>query len=228
MAGFIQFIRAIQDRDPARPTFFEVIFSYPGFHVLGFHRVAHFLWGLNLKALARFVAHTGRFFTGIEIHPGASVGKNLFVDHGMGVVIGETSEIGDNVTIYHGVTLGGKGGNETGKRHPTLDDDVIIGSGAQVLGAVTMGKGAKVGANSVVTSDVPAGCTVVGNPARLIHCKDSDCGKAYGLPRQLIDPVAEVIDGLLKDVKALKEQAGITEDYISEEDYRKHWKGSGI
>ncbi len=222
-------IKSIQDRDPAHPGIFEVIFSYPGFHAVGFHRAAHFLWGMKLKGLARFVSHVGRFFTGIEIHPGAQMGKNLFIDHGMGVVIGETAIIGDNVWMYHAVTLGGKGGaDEPVKRHPTIEDDVILGSGAQVLGPIAIGKGSKVGANSVVTSDVPAGCTVVGNPARLIHCKESDQGKAYGLPRQLVDPVSEVIDGLLKDVKALKEQAGVKGEGDSEEEYRKHWKGSGI
>ncbi|GJL84452.1 MAG: serine acetyltransferase [Micavibrio sp.] len=226
MSGFIQ---SIQERDPACPTFFEVVFSYPGFHAIGFHKVSHFLWGLKLKGLARFWAHIGRFLTGIEIHPGANIGKHLFIDHGMGVVIGETTVIGEDVTLYHGVTLGGKGGDTAGsKRHPTLDDGSVIGSGAQVLGDVEIGKRAKVGANSVVTSDVPPGCTVVGNPARLIHCKESDQGKAYGMPRQLVDPVSEVIDGLLKDVKTLKEKAGVKEQDISEEEYSKHWKGSGI
>ncbi|HBR68839.1 MAG TPA: serine O-acetyltransferase, partial [Rhodospirillaceae bacterium] len=182
-------IKSIQARDPVRPTTLEVVLAYPGFHAMGFHRLAHFVWSKKLRALARLIAHLGRFFTGIEIHPGAKIGKNLFIDHGMGVVIGETSEIGDNVTLYHGVTLGGKGSDKPGKRHPTLEDDVIVGSGAQILGAVTIGKGAKIGANSVVISDVPHGCTVVGNPARLVYRKQSDQGAAYGLPRQLVDPV---------------------------------------
>ncbi len=226
MSGLIQ---SIQERDPARPTFFEVIFSYPGFHAVGVHRAAHFLWSMKLKGLARFLAHIGRFLTGIEIHPGATIGKNFFIDHGMGVVIGETAVIGDNVWMYHAITLGGKGGAEKPvKRHPTIEDDVILGSGAQLFGDITIGKGAKVGASAVVTGDVPPGCTVVGNPARLVQCPIDDEGKAYGMPRHLINPVEEVIDGLLKDVKALKEQAGVKGQDISEEEYRKHWKGSGI
>lgn len=221
-------IKSIQERDPARPTFLEVALAYPGFHAVGFHRLAHFVWHFKLRALARFIAHIGRFLTGIEIHPGAKIGENLFIDHGMGVVIGETSEIGDGVTLYHGVTLGGKGSDKPGKRHPTLEDGVVIGSGAQILGAVTIGKGAKVGANSVVTSNVPPGCTVVGNPARLVHCKEKDNGMAYGLPRQLVDPVTEAIDGLLKDVEALKKKAGIAQDNAPEENYTEHWKESGM
>ncbi len=195
------------------------------------HRVAHFLWGLKLRALARLWAHLGRLITGIEIHPGASIGRNLFIDHGMGVVIGETSIIGDNVTMYHGVTLGGKGGAEKPvKRHPTIQDNVIIGSGAQALGDIVIARGAKVGANAVVTGDVPEGCSVVGNPARLVHCEKGDEGKAYGMPRHLIDPVAEAIDGLLADVKTLKEKAGIEEPEASNDDegYESHWKGGGI
>ncbi len=227
----LSLIRSIQDRDPANPTFFEVILAYPGFHALGMHWAAHFLWGIGLRALARLWAHLGRLLTGIEIHPGAKVGRNLFIDHGMGVVIGETSVIGDNVTMYQGVTLGGKGGAEKGaKRHPTIEDGVIIGAGAQVLGDIVMGQGAKIGANAVVTGEVPAGCTVVGNPARLVHCEKGDEGKAYGMPRHLIDPVAEVIDGLLADVKALKEKAGIEEPEASndDDDYESHWHGGGI
>ncbi|MCK5284109.1 MAG: serine O-acetyltransferase [Alphaproteobacteria bacterium] len=206
----LELIRHIQKSDPARPTVFEVILAYSGFHAVGMHRVSHFLWGMKLKALARLWAHLCRFFTGIEIHPGAVIGKNLFIDHGMGVVIGETSVIGDNVTMYHGVTLGGKGGSEKPvKRHPTIRDDVIIGSGAQVLGNIVIAKGAKVGANAVVIGDVPEGCTVVGNPARLVKREKNDKGKAYGMPAHLIDPVSEAIDELLADVKILKEKAGI-------------------
>ena len=166
------FIKSIQKRDPAQPTFFEVILAYPGFHAVGMHRVSNFLWKQNLRALARFWAHLSRWVTGIEIHPGATIGKNLFIDHGMGVVIGQTAIIGDNVTMYQGVTLGGKGGTEKPiKRHPTIEDGAIIGAGAQILGDITVGKNAKVGASSIVTGDVPAGCTVVGNPARLVKCK---------------------------------------------------------
>lgn len=199
-----ELVESIRERDPARPTFFEVILAYPGFHAVGMHCVAHFLWGHNLKALARFWAHLARWITGIEIHPGARVGERLFIDHGMGVVIGETSIIGNDVTMYHGVTLGGKGGAEKPvKRHPTIEDGAIIGSGAQILGDITIGAEAKVGASSIVTGDVPPGCTVVGNPARLVNCKDDE-GKAYGLPRHLVDPMQEAIEELRKEVQALK------------------------
>ena len=225
-------IKSIQQRDPAQPTFFEVLLAYPGFHAVGMHRVSHFLWGMKLRALARVWAHFSRWITGIEIHPGATIGRNLFIDHGMGVVIGQTAIIGDNVTMYHGVTLGGKGGAEKPvKRHPTIEDGAIIGAGAQILGDITVGKNAKVGASSIVTGDVPAGCTVVGNPARLVKCKKDDEGKAYGLPRHLVDPVAEAISGLMKDVEALKAKAGITEEPQANDndgDYAEHWKGSGI
>lgn len=224
----LNLIKSIRERDPARPAFLEVFFAYPGFHAIGFHRVGHLLWQMNLRSLARFWSHIGRFFTGIEIHPGAIIGRNLFIDHGMGVVIGETSIIGDNVTMYHGVTLGGKGGREKPvKRHPTIEDNVIIGSGSQLLGDILIGEGAKIGASSIVTGPVPKGCTVVGNPARMVYCAEGDEGKAYGMPRHLVDPVTEVINGLLKDVEELKKKAGVADDEDTD-DYRGHWKGGGI
>lgn len=222
-------IKSIQNRDPAKPTFMEVLLGYNGFHAVAIHRLSHAIWTMGLRALARFLANIGRILTGVEIHPEAKIGRRLFIDHGTGVVIGQTAIIEDDVTIYHGVTLGGKGGqtNPGQKRHPTISSEAIIGAGAQVLGNITIGKGAKVGANSVVTGDVPDGCTVVGIPARMVHCQQGDEGRAYGMPRHLIDPVAEVIDGLLKDVKALKEKAGIAEKTTAEE-YEEHWKGGGI
>lgn len=175
-------INSIQTRDPAKPTWSEVVFSYPGFHVIGFYKIAHFLWGRGLRGLARFVAHLGRFFTGIEIHPGASIGKNLFIDHGMGVVIGETAVIGNDVLLYHGVTLGGRGtANHNYRRHPVIGDGTVIGAGAQVLGAIHVGEKARIGANAVVTFDVPAGAVAVGNPARIVRTDDCKVG-AYGLP----------------------------------------------
>ncbi len=161
-------IRAVFDRDPAARSFWEVLTCYPGIHALIFHRVAHGLWQRRLRWLARFTAHVSRFLTGIEIHPGAKIGKRLLIDHGMGVVIGETAEVGDNVTIFHGVTLGGIGGEKGEKRHPTVEDDVMIGSGAKVLGPITIGKGAKIGANAVVLENVPPYATAVGAPARII------------------------------------------------------------
>jgi serine O-acetyltransferase len=195
-----------------------------------FHPLAHVLYKANLKPLARLWSQIGRMFTGIEIHPGATIGKNLFIDHGMGVVIGETATIGDNCTIYHGVTLGGKGNALGGKRHPDLANDVMIGSGAQVLGAIHVGEGSRIGANSVVTKDVPARVSVMGIPARVI-C-DADAGfSAYGLPGHEEDPINDVIEGLLADIEILKAKAGLTrksEIETPEEDYARRWKGSGI
>jgi serine O-acetyltransferase len=226
-------IESIRSRDPANPTVAEVILCYPGFHILTiFHPIAQFLWNRNLHALARFCAHIGRFFTGIEIHPQAKIGRNLFIDHGMGVVIGQTATIGDTVTLYHGVTLGGKGDNTTGgKRHPDIGDNVVIGAGAQVLGAIKIGDGASVGANAVVTSDVPAGVTVAGNPARRIGRHKPNC--AYGLPDTAgDDPVAEVIAGLLADVERLKAAANLNAAPARHEqadaNYADRWNGSGI
>lgn len=157
-------IENVMKNDPAARTKLEVLLLYQSIHVLIFYRIAHGLYKIKLFFLARLVSQLGRFFTGIEIHPGAKIGKGLFIDHGMGVVIGETAEIGDNVTIYHGVTLGGTG-KENGKRHPTVGNNVIIGCGAKILGPISIGDGAKIGANSVVLKDVPKGKTVVGIPA---------------------------------------------------------------
>jgi serine O-acetyltransferase len=158
-------VQCVFERDPAARTVWEVLTCYPGFHALQLHRVSHGLWTLGLRWFARFMSHLARFFTGIEIHPGAVIGRRVFIDHGMGVVIGETAEIGDDCTLYHGVTLGGVSWNQ-GKRHPTLGKGVVIGAGAKILGPFTVGDGAKVGSNSVVVKAVPAGATVVGIPAR--------------------------------------------------------------
>ena len=157
-------IENVMKNDPAARTKLEVLLLYQSIHVLLFYRIAHGLYKIKLFFLARLVSQLGRFFTGIEIHPGAKIGKGLFIDHGMGVVIGETAEIGDNVTIYHGVTLGGTG-KDKGKRHPTVGNNVIIGCGAKILGPIIIGDGAKIGANSVVLKDVPKGKTAVGIPA---------------------------------------------------------------
>ncbi|MGV1061997.1 serine O-acetyltransferase EpsC [Clostridium perfringens] len=157
-------IENVMKNDPASRTKLEVLLLYQSIHVLIFYRIAHGLYKIKLFFLARLVSQLGRFFTGIEIHPGAKIGKGLFIDHGMGVVIGETAEIGDNVTIYHGVTLGGTG-KDNGKRHPTVGNNVIIGCGAKILGPISIGDGAKIGANSVVLKDVPKGKTAVGIPA---------------------------------------------------------------
>lgn len=228
-------LAAIKERDPAQPTTLEVIFSYPGFHVMTlFHPVAHFLWKRRLRALARFWSHIGRLVTGIEIHPQAKIGKNFFIDHGMGVVIGQTATIGDNVTIYHGVTLGGKGHDKAGsKRHPDIGDNVVIGAGAHVLGNIKIGDNAAIGANSVVTGPVPPGVTVTGMPARIIGPKTSPTC-SYGLPDQESDPVGETISGLLRDVEKLKAalhgQSAAPNDAPPphDPDYAERWKGSNI
>jgi len=201
------FIRSIQSRDPAQPTIGEVVLGYSGFHAVYLHRVSYFLWGCNLRALSRLWANIARLLTGIEIHPQAQLGKDLFIDHGMGVVIGQTAIIGDHVTLYHGVTLGGVGkADATGKRHPTLGDHVVVGAGAQILGNITIGNGARVGANSVVITDVPEGATVIGIPARIIQQRavtDEEC--PYGIPQCVdIDPLAATIDALRKDIEDLK------------------------
>ena len=185
-------ISAFMARDPAAQSRLEVILCYPGFHALIYHRFANRAWRADYRLVGRLVSHVGRMLTGIEIHPGAMIGGRLVIDHGSGVVIGETSEIGDDVTIYQGVTLGGiapavdSGAQANQKRHPTIKDGVIIGSGAQILGPITIGEGARIGANSVVTRDVPSGVTAVGIPAKEILPRDSKKkGEfvAYGTPQ---------------------------------------------
>jgi serine O-acetyltransferase len=196
-------IRVVFDRDPAARSTWEVVTCYPGFHAMLVHRAAHRLWQWNLKWLARWLAHLGRWFTGIEIHPGARIGRRFFIDHGMGVVIGETAEIGDDCTLYHGVTLGGTTWNK-GKRHPTLGRGVVIGAGAKVLGPITLGDNAKVGSNAVVVKDVPAGATAVGIPARILddgaeRPQDPPAGfSAYGVSNDMNDPLVKAVQGLME------------------------------
>jgi serine O-acetyltransferase len=165
-------IEAILERDPAARSRWDVVFSYPGLHALAIHRLAHPLWRAGWHWLARWLSHWGRFLTGIEIHPGATIGARVFIDHGMGVVIGETAEIGDGCTIYQGVTLGGTSLLKGSKRHPTLGQGVIVGANAQVLGGFTVGDGARIGSGAVVTKPVPAGATAVGNPAHIVGEED--------------------------------------------------------
>ncbi len=160
-------IRAIKERDPAARNSVEIFFLYSGLHAIWWHRVSHFFYKAGMRGIARWISQSARFFTGIEIHPGATIGRGLFIDHGMGVVIGETTEIGDNVTIYQGVTLGGTG-KDVGKRHPTIGNNVMIGSGAKVLGPFKVGDNSKIAANAVVLSEVPPNCTCVGVPARIV------------------------------------------------------------
>ena len=201
----IELVRSIRARDPARPTWAEALFCYAGVHALLFHRIANRLWRWGFRAGARFVSHLGRFFTGIEIHPGATIGRRLFIDHGMGVVIGETAEIGDDVLIYHGVTLGGLS-TQPGKRHPTIGDGVVIGAGAQVLGPITVGAGARIGANAVVVHAVAAGETVVGIPARPPSHEPTRPTVGYGITPGCDDPIGEEIAALRAEVAALREE----------------------
>lgn len=161
-------ISIVFERDPAARTHWEVLTTYPGVHALLMHRLSHWLWKQHLYWLARFNSHIGRWLTGIEIHPGATIGRRVFIDHGMGVVIGETAVVGDDCTLYHGVTLGGTSWNK-GKRHPTLENGVVIGAGAKILGPIIVGAGAKIGSNAVVVKDVPANATAVGIPARILE-----------------------------------------------------------
>jgi len=201
-------IRCVFDRDPAVRTAWEVVTCYPGFHARLLHRLAHCLWNWRLKWLARFTSHIARWLTGIEIHPGARIGRRFFIDHGMGVVIGETAEIGDDVTLYQGVTLGGTTWNK-GKRHPTLGRGVVVGAGAKILGPIVIGEGAKVGSNAVVVKDVPAGCTAIGIPGRIVEPgRDEERQRtaeklgfsAYGISSDMNDPMVQAIHGLLDHV----------------------------
>ncbi|HWI41087.1 MAG TPA: serine O-acetyltransferase [Verrucomicrobiae bacterium] len=195
-------IRAVFDRDPAARSIPEVIFCYPGLHAVWFHRMAHGLWTRKCYFAARFLSHLARFFTGIEIHPGARIGKGFFIDHGMGVVIGETAEIGDNVTLYHGVTLGGVSWEKV-KRHPTLGDNVVVGSGAKVLGPFTVGAGSKIGSNSVVVKEVPENSTVVGIPGRVVMAAEQPVRKVDLEHGKLPDPEAKAIECLLEQIHEL-------------------------
>ena len=196
-------IKSVFDRDPAARNVLEVIFCYPGLHAVWFHRVAHWLWTHNALFLGRFLSHIGRFFTGIEIHPGATIGKRFFIDHGMGVVIGETAEIGDNVTLYHGVTLGGVSWEKT-KRHPTLEDNVVVGSGAKVLGPFTVGRNSKIGSNSVVVKEVPENSTVVGIPGRVVMATEKPTERADLEHGRLPDPEAKAISCLFDQLRELE------------------------
>ena len=207
-------IACVFDRDPAARNTLEVITTYPGLHALAHHRMAHWLWNHHAKWLARFLSTFSRWMTGIEIHPGATIGKRFFIDHGMGVVIGETAEIGDDCTLYHGVTLGGTSWNK-GKRHPTLSNGVVVGAGAKVLGPIEVGRGARIGSNAVVTKDVPAEMTVVGIPGRIIRRGTAEEeGRrraiaekigfdAYGMTDDMPDPIARSIHSLMDHMHAV-------------------------
>lgn len=201
-------IASVFDRDPAARTNWEVLTCYPGLHALYIHKLARWFWSHGLRWLGRATSHFGRMVTGIEIHPGATIGKRLFIDHGMGVVIGETAEIGDDVTMYHGVTLGGTSWNK-GKRHPTLGNGVVIGAGAKILGPITVGDGAKIGSNAVVVKNVPARATVVGVPGRiveeLVSPQQAARFAAYAVVQNQDDPVAKAIQTLVEHSKELEQ-----------------------
>ena len=205
--GLLEDARNIQRKDPAARSVLEVILLYPGFHILVYHRIAHWLYQHKRFFLARWVSQSGRHLTGIEIHPGAKIGKCLFIDHGMGIVFGETTEIGDNCTIYHGVTLGGTG-KDTGKRHPTLGNNVLIGAGAKVLGPVFIGDNARVGAGSIVLHNLPANCTAVGNPAEVVRINSKTVIPADDLDQQdLPDLVAQRLTALDQRISHLEKAA---------------------
>jgi len=229
-------IACILERDPAARSTWEVLTCYPGLHALVLHRWAHWCWQRGLRWLGRFISQLSRWFTGIEIHPGATIGRRVFIDHGMGIVIGETAEVGDESTIYQGVTLGGTSLAKGAKRHPTLGRGVIVGAGAKVLGGFTVGDGARVGSNAVVVKEVPPGATAVGNPARILH-KEIEAVReqaanrmgfsAYGISQDGDDPLAKALHGLIDHAAAQQreierlaaalERHGISIDDVSAE-----------
>lgn len=213
-------VRSVFARDPAARSSLEVVLTYPGVHAVILHRLAHGLWQRNWKLSARFLSMISRALTGIEIHPGARIGRRFFIDHGMGVVIGETAEVGDDVTLYHGVTLGGTSWNK-GKRHPTVASGVVVGAGAKILGPILVGEGARVGSNAVVTRDVPPGATVVGIPGRIVRKREVDSDEqeerrramaekigfdAYGMTPDMPDPIANSIRSMLDHMHAVDEK----------------------
>ncbi|SHN52976.1 serine O-acetyltransferase [Desulfitobacterium chlororespirans] len=212
-----QDIKVIIERDPAAKTIVEIILCYPGLHALIAHRLAHCLYKKNMVLIPRLISQTSRFFTGIEIHPGAEIGQGLFIDHGMGVVIGETAEVGDNVTIYQGVTLGGTG-KEKGKRHPTVGNNVFIGSGAKILGSIKIGDNVKIGAGSVVTKPVPSNTTVVGVPGKVVsrhgmplkelHVVTKSVSNKEIRAEEMPDPVQETLQILMERINYLEKKLG--------------------
>src|SRR5687768_3097538 len=202
-------IACILERDPAARSGWEVLTCYPGLHAIYIHKLAHWLWGNGLRWLGRFTSHLGRFLTGIEIHPAAKIGSCVFIDHGMGVVIGETAEVGDGCTIYQGVTLGGTSLYRGEKRHPTLGSGVVVGAGAKVLGGFRVGDGARIGSNAVVVKEVPAGATVVGIPGRIVEARAADDATAarfaaYAVVQEHDDPYAKAIQSLVAHSQELE------------------------
>ena len=211
-------IDCILERDPAARSRWEVLTCYPGLHALYIHKLSHWLWTIGMRWLARYTSHVGRWLTGIEIHPGAKIGCCVFIDHGMGVVIGETAEVGDGCTIYQGVTLGGTSLNPATKRHPTLGEGVIVAAGAKVLGGFTVGDGARIGANSVVLKEVPAGATVVGIPGRVVERKGTEKPErfaAYAVVQEHDDPYAKAIQQLVEHSQELERALTIVQEKLA-------------
>ncbi|NLL19333.1 MAG: serine O-acetyltransferase [Clostridia bacterium] len=220
-------IKVVFERDPAAKTVLEVLLTYPGLHAVWMHRMAHWFYRRKFYFIARFISQLNRFLTGIEIHPGAVVGRGLFIDHGMGVVIGETTEIGDNVTLYQGVTLGGTG-KEKGKRHPTIGNNVVVSTGAKILGNITIGNNVKVGAGSVVLRNVPDNCTVVGVPGKVVVrdgrniADKTDYSEIDLRHDQVPDPVAEMILCLQRNIERLEKRIEELEGRSNEYSYLQH------
>ena len=217
-SAIIKDVKVVFERDPAAKSVVEVVLCYPGFHAILLHRLAHFAYKNKLLLIARLISQINRFLTGIEIHPGAKIGEGFFIDHGMGVVIGETTEIGDNVTLYQGVTLGGTG-KEKGKRHPTLGSNIVVGSGAKVLGPLSIGDNAKIGAGAVVLNDVPANATVVGIPGRAVVRNKLDFSEVdftkVDLDHHLLpDPMADMMKSLQRKIEALETRISSLEDEL--------------
>ncbi|MEE4246127.1 MAG: serine O-acetyltransferase [Kangiellaceae bacterium] len=222
-------IQSVYQRDPAARHWFEVLTCYPGFHAIWIYRLSHLLWRIRLKWLARFISMLARWLTGVEIHPGAQIGRRFFIDHATGVVIGETAVIGNDCTLYHGVTLGGTTWN-AGKRHPTLEDNVVVGAGAKILGPITVGESARIGSNSVVVKDVPVGATVVGIPGHVVSDQNGlnpEYKKrleqligfeAYGESSVVIDPVAQVITSILEHSRAVESQLAVYQQALERAD----------
>ena len=209
-------IACIRERDPAARSTLEILFCYPGLHAIWIHKIARWFWLNNLRLLGRFTSHVGRFLTGIEIHPGARLGSCVFIDHGMGVVIGETAEVGDGCTIYQGVTLGGTSLERGAKRHPTLGAGVVVGGGAKILGGFTVGDGARIGANSVVVKAVPAGATVVGIPGRIIEDGlRSDRFAPYAVVLEQEDPYAKALQHLVEYTQELERSVSGLQEKLS-------------
>jgi serine O-acetyltransferase len=203
--GVRDYLNQVRDRDPAAGNNLEIVLAYPGVQALAFHCVNHWLWNRHMRLLARLLSQLSKFLTGIEIHPGAKIGKNFFIDHGMGVVIGETTEVGDDVTLFQGVTLGGTG-KEKGKRHPTLGNNVVVAAGAQILGGITIGDNVRVGAGSVVVRPVPADATVVGVPGRIVARRGKEVPIVDLHHERLPDPIAEMFNSLHRRIDHLEHQ----------------------